>query len=253
MKKLLFASDIDNTLMFSYRYRIDSDLCIERLDGKEQGFLSAGTPMLLERVNAACLFVPVTTRSVAQYKRIQWPEGCDAKYAVAANGGILLVDGEADEAWLKDSREMIAPWRSEMERMLSVLEASEMCRVQSIIDEMFLFAACNNAEEAQLLKAHFEDETTLTVELTGRKVYFFPEPLHKGAALQRLQKRFCPDRTFSAGDSPIDVPMLSAADVAAAPARLDVSACENKILVHSGSERFAEFILENVLREIEEI
>ena len=239
--------------MFSYRYKDDTDLCVERLDGKEQGFLSARTPALLERVNGGCLFVPVTTRSVAQYKRIQWPEGCVPKYAVAANGGILLVDGESDEAWLQASREIVDPWRGEMERMLVVLEAAGMSRVQSIIDEMFLFAACNNAEEAQALKAHFEGETTLTVELTGRKVYFFPAPLHKGAALLRLKERFAPDFTFSAGDSPIDVPMLRVADVAAVPARLDVSECKNEVLIHRGSERFAEFILESLLRIMEDM
>ena len=74
MNKILFASDLDNTLLFSWRHKTDSDQCVEHLDGKEQGFCTQQSLELLASVCEQAQFVPVTTRSVAQYQRIAWPE-----------------------------------------------------------------------------------------------------------------------------------------------------------------------------------
>ena len=37
MGTILFASDLDNTLLFSHRHRQPEDRCVERLNGAEQG------------------------------------------------------------------------------------------------------------------------------------------------------------------------------------------------------------------------
>lgn len=39
-EKLLFASDLDNTLLFSHQHAQAGDVCVEHLDGKAQGFFS---------------------------------------------------------------------------------------------------------------------------------------------------------------------------------------------------------------------
>ena len=66
MGKMLFASDLDNTLLFSRRHSRPGDVCVEMLDGKEQGYFSPLTIARLREVNACMDFVPVTSRSVAQ-------------------------------------------------------------------------------------------------------------------------------------------------------------------------------------------
>lgn len=40
MGTILFASDLDNTLLFSHRHRQPEDRCVERLNGAEQGFFT---------------------------------------------------------------------------------------------------------------------------------------------------------------------------------------------------------------------
>ena len=35
---ILFASDLDNTLLFSHQHAQAGDVCVEYLDGKAQGF-----------------------------------------------------------------------------------------------------------------------------------------------------------------------------------------------------------------------
>ena len=85
---MLFASDLDNTLLFSVSHRQEGDRCVEWLDGNEQGFMTPETISLLETVHGLTRLIPVTTRSVAQYLRIRFPVTPD--YAVAANGAVLL-------------------------------------------------------------------------------------------------------------------------------------------------------------------
>ena len=118
---MMFVSDLDNTLLFSHRYRQPGDVCVEYLDGNEQGFLTQTTIELLRQATQHLLFIPVTTRSVNQYQRIQWPIGCQPKYAVTTNGAILLVDGEIDLPWRNSFLQMVAPWQEEFARLQRLL------------------------------------------------------------------------------------------------------------------------------------
>lgn len=87
---ILFASDLDNTLLFSHQHAQAGDVCVEYLDGKAQGFFPPGVIRGLAQINRTMRFVPVTSRSIAQFLRIQFPPGCVPKYALVANGGLLL-------------------------------------------------------------------------------------------------------------------------------------------------------------------
>ncbi len=252
MREILFASDLDNTLLFSWKHRQAADRCVEHLEGREQTFCTAQTPALLRRVCAAARFVPVTTRSVEQYLRIQWPAGCAPAYAAAANGAILLHHGQPDAAWLEQSRRDVAPWMQELERLLGQLQAVPEALRCRIVDGMYLFAACGDSVDAQACARRFAGETALEVAASGRKVYFFPPSIDKGAAVGRLRQRFRPDQTICAGDSVIDRPMLRLADMAIVPdAGLLASERESGCRVAGQKDRFPEFVLTCVLRELE--
>ena len=84
------------------------------------------------------------------------------------------------------------------------------------IDGAYLFLSCPNPEDAAYCRSCLTD-MTLLVETTGRKLYLFPPPINKGAAVARLRRRFGPPAVIGAGDSPIDVPMLRECDWAIAP------------------------------------
>ena len=210
--KILFACDLDNTLIHSYKHRRAEDICVEIYDGREQSFISQSSLDLLKRIAAQILFVPVTTRSIAQYRRIFWVEEIFPRYAVVANGAYLL-DGARQENFL---REHVAPYEEELnvqhEKFLSN-PAFNICR---IVDESFLFLKCRDEVDAD----NISFDTSLTVQRTGKKIYLFPPRLNKGEALKLLIKNFSPDKVFAAGDSQIDLPMLELADVAFAPKNL---------------------------------
>lgn len=252
MGGVLFASDLDNTLLFSHRHRMETDQCVELLEGKEQGFCTRHSLELLAQVREKTLFIPVTTRSVAQYQRIRWPDACRPRCAAAANGGILLVDGGEDLAWSARTRELTAPWQGELLALQARLPEAPVLRRYRMVDGLYLFAACDSGEDAQAGGQFFAGQTGLDIQVSGRKVYFFPPPLSKGEAIRRLRERFRPDKTVCAGDSVIDIPMLRAGDVAILPERALLQG-ENpdRLRIPGSGERFPDFVAETVLRELE--
>ena len=92
MKKILFASDLDNTLIHSYKQKSDSDICVELYQEREQSFMSQNAVSLFRQMiqQKNICFLPVTTRTTAQYQRIFFPDGYRPKFAFTANGHILL-------------------------------------------------------------------------------------------------------------------------------------------------------------------
>ena len=50
MEKILFACDIDNTLIHSYKYRRSGDICVEWIDGKEQAYMTKTAFQLLNEI-----------------------------------------------------------------------------------------------------------------------------------------------------------------------------------------------------------
>lgn len=202
--KILFACDLDNTLIHSYKYRRAGDICVEHYEGREQSFISPRTLELIKNFSEQNLFIPVTTRSIAQYRRIFWTEDFKPRYAVVTNGAYFL-DGDNQENFL---REVATPYQDELNRQLAAAD-EKIFSIARIVDESFLFLKCRDDIEP----AEISFDTNLTVEHFGKKIYLFPPELNKGEALKLLIKRFSPEKVFAAGDSSIDLPMLQLADV----------------------------------------
>ena len=203
--KILFACDLDNTLIHSHKHRREDDICIEIYEGREQSFISPRALDLLKKISEKILFIPVTTRSITQYRRIFWAEDFLPRYSVVANGAYLL-DGDKQENFL---REVATPYETEINRQLASADKN-IFTIARIVDESFLFLRCRDDIDPEGISF----DTNLTVQHTGKKIYLFPPLLNKGEALKSLIKRFSPDKVIVAGDSAIDLPMLEVADVA---------------------------------------
>ena len=167
---ILFASDLDNTLLFSHKHAQAGDVCVEYLDGKAQGFFPPGVIRGLAQINRTMRFVPVTSRSIAQFLRIQFPPGCVPKYALVANGGLLLRNGAVDPAWQARSLALVEPWRGELAKAGELLAQVPLPLRARMVDDLYLFAACDSPAEAAQALAHVQGRTRLTAELSGRKL-----------------------------------------------------------------------------------
>ena len=67
----VFFTDLDNTLIYSYRHEIGREkICVELYQGREVSFITKRTWELLQQVKKQVLIIPVTTRTQEQYHRI---------------------------------------------------------------------------------------------------------------------------------------------------------------------------------------
>ena len=221
MKKILFACDLDNTLIHSYKHKTDGDICIEIYNDREQSFISSRAVELLKEIAEKILFIPVTTRSIEQYNRIEWLEGTTPEFAVVSNGANLLHNGEIDLIWRQDIYKSIRPYEEELQKQFERFSQDKNFTISRIVDKSFLFLKCTDDADIKKVAEEIQGNTNLVVEYSGQKIYLFPPKLNKGAALLNLKETFEPVKTFAAGDSSIDIPMLNVADVAFAHSNLN--------------------------------
>lgn len=237
--KILFACDLDNTLIYSYKHRRAEDICVEIYDRREQSFISPRALELIKKIAAQILFVPVTTRSIAQYRRIFWTENFSPRFAVVANGAYLL-NGERQENFLQ---EVVAPYEEELKFQREKLSDNPAFNICRIVDDSFLFLKCSDDLDADEISF----DTNLIVQHTGKKIYLFPPRLNKGEALKLLIKKFSPDKVICAGDSEIDLPMLELADVTFIKKNLHEKISRKDSIEFSTAEDFLSIISSNLL------
>lgn len=249
MGKILFACDMDNTLIHSSRLKKENDICVEIYEGREISFMSPEAIGLLNKVlNSGTIdFLPVTTRSVEQFSRIQLPPR--VKTALVCNGTILLKNGVPDEEWQQKPLEQTRKFLPEMEQLCKKYSESGLFRTVRIVDGMFLFAARENRDGIEELAEKCAGETTLKLEVSGRKMYWFPPAADKGLSLARYRETAGYERVIAAGDSSIDYPMLEAADTALVPDYETAEKINSANVKVCGDDRFAEFILEYALKQ----
>lgn len=246
----LFASDLDNTLIYSYKRDIGPDkVCAEWYEGRQVSFMTCRSRMLLERVNRMMHFVPVTTRSVQQYQRIRFGDTWAPRLALAANGGVLLRDGVSDPDWYADSQRLIAPAQPALQQAETVLE-HDPDRTLDVrrVDGLFVFTKSADVPcTLSRLRAAL-DLTHVELFQNGVKVYVVPRMLDKGAGVRRLRRQFPHARVFAAGDSLFDLPLLGAADTAFCPADLAYTARTGQTVVTADRSDgvFSDLVLDTI-------
>lgn len=218
---LVFNSDLDNTLIYSYKHEIGIDKkCVELYQNREVSFITEKSLELLREVKNRMLFVPTTTRTVEQYQRINLGVG-DLDYALVCNGGVLLVNGQEDSAWYEESRKLVWDCQSELEKARAYLEKDieRSFEIRTIM-ALFVFTKSNAPVKTAARLKEVLDLQLVDVFYNGVKVYVVPKKLDKGSAVCRLKDRLKAGQIIAAGDSEFDIPMLQAADIAIAPAAL---------------------------------
>lgn len=210
MGNLILFSDLDGTLIFSAKRKQVGDIVIERKDGKPVSCVTARQAELFPRLENV---IPVTTRSIEQYRRIEFAKfGFEPEYALCVNGGTLLVNGEPDADWSRWSRSIFEDCADELSRFRELLERDARRTFEvRLVDGLFLFT--KSFEPAETLK-NLGESSSCECFFTGEKIYVIPKNLNKGAAVKRLAKRLGLSEFAAAGDSLMDISMLNAAQTA---------------------------------------
>jgi phosphoserine phosphatase len=227
----LIACDLDQTLIYSERaFRLAPGMArpgvviVEYLDGEPLSYLTCSAAAALRALAARVPVMPVTTRTLAQYARVDL--GFAPAYAIAANGGHLLVDGVPDPDWADGVRVRLASSGLSLEtvRVRAEQLASEAVQpwVRTIRDADGLFVYLVATERAAIpdlaLVAAELASGGWTLSVQGRKVYLVPAALTKEAAIVEVLRRTGRHRLAAAGDSLLDAGMLALAEGAVRPA-----------------------------------
>jgi len=227
---MMFASDLDRTLIYSKRAFLlnqgeSADVqLIETLEGKEISFMTHHAIKQLKQLMDSITFVPVTTRTTEQYNRITvFPEEIKQEYAVTSNGANVLKKGQIDEDW---SRFIANALTNECLPIPDVLKTfneigNEKWVLRTRTAESFFIYHIIEADHIPMNEIlQFESwltEQNWCLSLQGRKLYFVPKAINKAAAVKYIQDMTGKKTLIAAGDSKLDLPLLEAADYAFCP------------------------------------
>lgn len=228
---MIYASDLDRTLIFSKRFiennPTDTKLvCVEK--SKSESYMATSVLESLKRINDSehTHFVPVTARSLREYKRISL-SGILPEYAITSNGGIILHNGIEVDKW----KEYIESHINQIElRTLAykVGKLKNIYREPKIIDNVYITIRTHDYEKLKVeldeLMVKYKDYKIL---VGGDKVSIIPNILGKDKALRWLKDNLGESEIIASGDSDFDVPMLNIADIAIIPSHRSIRDTRN--------------------------
>jgi hypothetical protein len=239
---VVVASDLDRTLIYSagaldLAAGAPSRLtCVEMFEDKPLSYMTETAAAALVLLAETAVFVPTTTRTRAQLARVELP-GPSARYAIAANGGFLLVDGEPDTAWDAHVADTLAATccpLAEVWEHLGRVCSPEWAPKLRTAEDLFCYAVV----ERHVLPPGFVAELTSWAtergwgtSLQGRKLYLVPTALTKDAAVAEVARRVGAVNVFAAGDSLLDAKMLATATAGIRPSHGEL-AKENWTAAH---------------------
>ena len=227
----IFNSDLDNTLVYSYKHNIGTDkINVEIYKNREISYITKRTSRLLNDVIKKVTFVPTTTR-------------------------ILLEDGKEDPGWYIDSVNMVKDSKEEIKKGIRLLEYDKRRNFELRFRYgLFVFTKCTEPEAVVNGLRDLLDNSKVDVFNNGTKVYILPKKLNKGTAVTRLKERLGTGKVIAAGDSLFDIPMIEKADYAIVPYGLkDQLRLSGNIFVVNEKDLFSEKVLCKVLELCEKM
>ncbi|CAM3236200.1 HAD family hydrolase [Filibacter tadaridae] len=257
---MIFASDLDSTLIYSYRSYGGSEWDfpvrnIEIFDDREITFMTEKAIKLLREVADEMMFVPVTTRTEEQYNRISlFHEEIRPTYAITTNGGVVLKNGEIDFDWQDYiSKEVSRSALSveDVKRKIEETANGSWLKAIRIVDSFFIYLIIkpeHAPEELMRKYAVWAADHGWFFSKQGRKVYFIPSFINKWDAVHYLSEKEGKKTVYTAGDSNLDLCLIEQATFGIIP-RHGEAAVENSHLGLTQKEGIlaAEEILETVL------
>jgi hypothetical protein len=240
-RPVLITTDLDRTLIFSPR--ATSELggalpadAVEVAGGRTAGELCRAARESIASLPAHARICVATSRSVARLTRLTLP--FPVPYAIAANGGVVLVDGVADPRWAARTGRLVslAAPAAQVRAVLAgghgraggpqwlvrMGDPDDMCCL-AIVDPALIDAEQFAAVE---LRCH---DLGWEASLVGSKLYAFPAGFGKEHAATFVADMVAHEtggepRRLAAGDTEHDRLMLADADVAWVPARSELAA-----------------------------
>lgn len=235
---MIFATDLDRTLIFSKKFiESEKDITCVEINGQDAP-ISYITNKALKQLHSlleqgVCI-VPVTTRSVAQYQRIQLSNLFE--YAITTNGGTILRNGSPYEPWehyIKNNLLVKNQHYIEVIQMLKKLP--HIYRQPSKVDGKYLFAKTRDVAQCNVDLTAYLNPEIWNFTIQGDKVYVIPKGISKSQALKYLMQEIKETTSVGAGDGKLDVDLLEFVDYPITPAHgeIHMQQLSNRSKIHT--------------------
>jgi hydroxymethylpyrimidine pyrophosphatase-like HAD family hydrolase len=228
---MLFASDLDQTLIYSHRTFISKEIDeqirpVEKLEDRFISFMTQNALSALKEIAQRVIFVPVTTRTKLQYQRINFLDyDITHQYAVTSNGGTIFSEGVEDKDWSQlvlAGRDKCLAVQDLIHKFDEIAHSSWVINDSGkLADNLFYYCLIEREKIPVTELAAFKiwaSDNHWELSVQGRKLYLVPLNVNKKAAIQYIKEKEGISRVVAAGDSLLDLDMLKAADLALAPA-----------------------------------
>jgi len=223
MPKILFATDLDRTMIYSAKFLEDAVMddiqCIEHNEKGEIAYMLKESIALKEELSQLLYLVPVTTRSRALFERVTVFR--DSEYAVIENGAIILHHGEILEFWEREIENYLlkGDFVRKLKGASDLLSKIRYTAEDSVrwIGNKFVMCKTDYPEKMGQLLSELLDIDDFHYTIQGRKVYVIPKGITKENAVSFLKGLLKINHTFASGDGKLDLEMLLQADTAFVP------------------------------------
>ncbi|MDH3020692.1 MULTISPECIES: HAD family hydrolase [Gordonia] len=232
---VLVATDLDRTMIYSQpamgeaQFAALDTVCVEIYRDAPLSYMTTTAVQLLAHLADEVPVIPTTTRTPDQYERIALPGG-PFRYAVASNGGRILVDGADDPAWRHQIERVVSASGAGLDEVLTELRTridDSWVKSLRIADDLFCYLVVEPAAQPHEFLPAWQDWCAAhgwTASQQGRKIYATPRSVTKSAAIAEVRRRLVDDGTigtdaqlYAAGDGWLDADLLEIADHAIRP------------------------------------
>ncbi len=233
---MIFASDLDSTLIYSSKHcKLINDkklIPVDFYNNNMCSFITKSIQDILKHINESMLFIPVTTRSISQYKRMTYfYDVIKPRYAVVANGGIILKDGMELKSWSDISSNKINEVVNacDMIKLCSFFLENDFVISYKTCEDLFIYSIMDEDKLANAISRgeidlgyfdvlrSFCKEYNYNVSKQGKKVYIVPNCINKYDPINYIMRLENINRFIAAGDSLLDYPMIKHANFGIVP------------------------------------
>ncbi len=217
---MIYFSDLDRTIIYSNKFigKEKNEICVETLNGEEISYMSPKTIEYLKEILKEKKFIPTTTRSIEQFKRIKFNEhDINFEWSIVSNGGNILYKGEIVKEWTEILASKLKTCGSLTYIMESFKEKYEniegINKIRDVDDVFFYIVVDKNIFDESNIEIfkEFLLEYKWDLYVNGRKIYFLPKVLTKEAAIEFLSNYLNEKKFGALGDSIMDLNMLKVA------------------------------------------
>lgn len=222
---MMIFSDLDRSIIYSnkflqkYRYKDNDYECIETYDGREISYISKKTIKLIQEIQKIGMFIPTTTRTEEQFRRINFSKyNIDFPYVIASNGATILKNNQPLKEW-EDIIEYKKKNSENIEFMMETFEtevkAKGIPRIRSVENLFFYLVVDESVFNIQDIKKYIDklDYRNWMYYISGRKIYFLPRGITKENAIEYILDKINIKEFIAIGDSTMDLGMLNKAPI----------------------------------------